>query len=282
MSDPRISALPTAPSRNDAPDTFTTRANSFVAALPDFVTEANALADTVEGYKDSAAQSVTDAADQVALAADQVALAADQVTLAEGQVTLAEGQVTLATTQATNAANSATAAAANANFAGNWGDLTGALNIPASVQHDGSIWQLLTDLADVTTSEPSDVNSDWARIIPVTVDGSVEVDDLILGGALDITITADTVGGTLSDDYLHLIDGGLAVTLPGAVAGKRLKVIGNWADTVVSADNAITITGASGDSIIAGEDSIDTAVELDTRGEFEFIAIDGDRWVFTR
>ena len=66
------------------------------------------------------------------------------------------------------------------------------------------------------------------------------------------------------------------------MAGKRLKVIGNWADTVVSADNAITITGGSGDSIIAGEDSIDTAVELDTRGEFEFIAIDGDRWVFTR
>ena len=271
MSDPRISALPTAPSRNDAPDTFTTRANSFVAALPDFVTEANALADTVEGYKDSAASSAS----------------------------AASGSASTASTQATNAANSATAAAANANFVGNWGDLTGALNIPASVLHNGSIWQLLNDLADVTTSEPSDANSDWARIIPIATNGAVAgaltfsdtvtfesvtdfENDVILGGALDITITADTVGGTLSDDYLHLIDGGLAVTLPGAVAGKRLKVIGNWADTVVSADNAITITGGSGDSIIAGEDSIDTAVELDTRGEFEFIAIDGDRWVFTR
>ena len=61
----------------------------------------------------------------------------------------------------TNAKNVALAAS---NFKGSWDDLTGALSIPASVENDSDFWMLLTDLTDVTTSEPSASNSDWAKI----------------------------------------------------------------------------------------------------------------------
>lgn len=42
-----ITPLPTPPSRNDSPALFVTRADEFLAALPDFATEANALAEAV-------------------------------------------------------------------------------------------------------------------------------------------------------------------------------------------------------------------------------------------
>lgn len=68
---------------------------------------------------------------------------------------------------ASNAAASASASeatsAANANFKGRWSDLTGELNVPAAVSHNGLTYQLLNDLADVTTSEPS-ITSDWVVI----------------------------------------------------------------------------------------------------------------------
>jgi hypothetical protein len=44
MSTPQITALPTSPSRNMAPDVFIAAADAFIAALPLFVTQANALA----------------------------------------------------------------------------------------------------------------------------------------------------------------------------------------------------------------------------------------------
>lgn len=142
-----ISPLPTPPSRQDDPDNFVSKADAFLGALPTFQSEANALAVTVNGDKTDAEQAVVDAA--------------AQVTLAEGQVTLAEAQVALAAAEATAAANSEAAAAASANFKGNWSDLTGPLNIPASVAHSGGIWILLEDLPDVTTEEPSSSNSKW-------------------------------------------------------------------------------------------------------------------------
>lgn len=48
-------------------------------------------------------------------------------------------------------------------FKGTWSSLTGALAQPASVYHNGAIWVLLADLADVTTSEPG-VTTDWSKV----------------------------------------------------------------------------------------------------------------------
>lgn len=58
-----------------------------------------------------------------------------------------------AVTAAEGAAASEAAVAA-ANYKGEWSSLTGALNIPASVSHNGSVYVLTANLANVTTDEP--------------------------------------------------------------------------------------------------------------------------------
>ena len=54
MPAPTITPLPTAPSRVDEPALFVSRADTFVAALPDFGAEMNALAAYLEGVTGSA------------------------------------------------------------------------------------------------------------------------------------------------------------------------------------------------------------------------------------
>jgi hypothetical protein len=77
------------------------------------------------------------------------------------------------------AEDSALAANAAANFKGNWSSLTGVLAKPAAVWHSSTIWALLNDLADVTTSQPG-VSGDWVEIGGVkrtgdTMTGHLEV-----------------------------------------------------------------------------------------------------------
>ena len=59
-----------------------------------------------------------------------------------------------------SATASALSAAGSANFKGEWSTLTGALNIPASVSHNGVVWILKANLANVTTAVPG-VSSQW-------------------------------------------------------------------------------------------------------------------------
>lgn len=68
-----------------------------------------------------------------------------------------------AAASAAAAAESESVALGAANFKGIWANLTGALNIPASVEHEGAVYLLLNNLADVTLSEPS-VTADWLNI----------------------------------------------------------------------------------------------------------------------
>lgn len=74
-----------------------------------------------------------------------------------------ESQVS-ATASAASAAESEQSARdseASANYFGLWSSLTGSLNTGVSVGHEGGIWRLNVNLADVTTSEPSLTNNDW-------------------------------------------------------------------------------------------------------------------------
>jgi hypothetical protein len=64
-----------------------------------------------------------------------------------------------------------------ANFSGSWSSLTGALSMPASVTHNDLFWVLLTDLVDITASEPSESNADWQlyTILPSMTSNSGKV-----------------------------------------------------------------------------------------------------------
>jgi len=75
---------------------------------------------------------------------------------------LVEGWANDADVSATAAALSESAANSAANFKGLWSSLSGALNKPATVLHDGSYWVLLNNLANVASSTPSPSNTDWA------------------------------------------------------------------------------------------------------------------------
>ena len=70
-----ISALPTPPTRTD-PSTFSARADAFMAALPGFQSEANALATAVSNSETAAATSAATSATQAALATTQATVAA--------------------------------------------------------------------------------------------------------------------------------------------------------------------------------------------------------------
>lgn len=106
MPAPTISALPTPPSRSDDPETFSTKADAFLGALPTFRTEANAQASYLDG--------IATAADaDAAAAATSASNAATSASNAAASATTASGHATTASTQATNAAASATAAAAS-------------------------------------------------------------------------------------------------------------------------------------------------------------------------
>ena len=75
----------------------------------------------------------------------------------------AQGSATSALTSKNAAALSEANAAATANIKGTWASQTGAMAKPAAVSHNGAIWALLNNLADVTTSQPG-VTGDWAWV----------------------------------------------------------------------------------------------------------------------
>lgn len=102
-----ISALPPSPSRLDAPDVFSDKADAFLGALPAFVTQANALQTDVNSKQSAAATSATNAANSASAAATSASNAASSASSAAGNASTA-------TTKATEAANSASAAAASA------------------------------------------------------------------------------------------------------------------------------------------------------------------------
>lgn len=135
-----ISALPlysgTPPNRAQSQNDFNSNmatwisyTTTFQPIYNTFATQANALAVEVNGYASDAAQ-----------------------TLIDTQAVYDE------TVIARNAAQAA------ADYKGLWSSLTGALNKPATVTHNGAFWALNNNLANVTTSTPSITNADWAFV----------------------------------------------------------------------------------------------------------------------
>jgi hypothetical protein len=70
---------------------------------------------------------------------------------------------------ATSVVGHAAEALANSNFVGEWSLLSGAKTVPLCVSHEGSLWILLSNIADVTAKEPG-VAAEWAAVEQSTLE----------------------------------------------------------------------------------------------------------------
>lgn len=128
-------------------------------------------------------------------------------------------------------------AAAAANYKGLWSTLTGALNMPASVSHNGNYWALNTNLANVATATPG-VSASW-QPLNFGAGGATETTS-----AVDLTLTAasycvQAVAMTVSDK---------SVILPSALTlstGRDIFIVKNTGTTVFCVrDSAGTLLAA--------------------------------------
>lgn len=143
---------------------------------------------------------------------------------------------TLANGMYTNALEVAAAATSEA-FVGVWSALTGALSMPASVSHNGKLWVLTANLADVTTAEPG-VDAVWTQLATGAA-GSTQMIQYNNSGALDAS------GSFLWNEFTSSLVLGLASI--GSVSIKSAD--GEGADV-----NGVILTIKAGDGITgAGE-----------------------------
>lgn len=123
----------------------------------------------------------------------------DNATSAQASASAAASSQALADTSA----NQATGAS---NFKGSWPGLSGALNKPASVEHQGRFWLLLNNLANVATSQPG-VTADWLAfdvllpVVPVTTASATAQAgrhySLDYAGAVTLTLPASPALGAM-------------------------------------------------------------------------------------
>lgn len=103
--------------------------------------------------------SVTFNGELLAVANNVLANATD----AQASATAAAGSATASAASATQSAQARDAAFNAANFRGDWSALSGPLNLPASVRHNGRFWLLVANVADVTLAVPG-VSASWSPL----------------------------------------------------------------------------------------------------------------------
>lgn len=116
--------------------------------------------------------------------------AADNVNHNANEALISAG---LAQGSALQAQDARDVALASANFKGLWEDLSGALNKPASVKHNGRFWLLLNNLPNVALSEPEEGNDDWTSTAAGTVSQEISASGPMLAGVRYIVMTADII-----------------------------------------------------------------------------------------
>lgn len=205
MPYPPITPLPDVPNRSAEPEIFSDAVDDFLSALPTFQGQMN------------------DAGDYIESVGAQV----------DADKTTTGGYVTAASNSATAAASSQALAAASADFKGAWSSLSGALNKPASVSHNGSFWALLNNLANVTTSTPSLTNTDW---------------QFISGTRWQTTRTANFTIAKNAMENVTATSGVVEATLPTFAASDFILVSNNAASTqnVRIVKSGVTVTSAYG------------------------------------
>lgn len=212
-----ISSLPSAPNRGvDSQTVFVDKAEALFDALIDEVSELNTFGSQANSLRAEV----------------------------NGYATTATTQAEEATAQAVEAAYQATLAATSANNKGAWSLLTGALNIPATVNHNGSVWALNTDLADVTLSEPSVGNAEWTQLskninhISKSANYTAVANDFIYADTSTASFTITLPATPLANDVVAIMDNTSSfATNPLTVARNGNNIMGLAEDMVVDVDN---------------------------------------------
>lgn len=131
----------------------------------------------------------------------------------------------------TAAAASEVNTGALANFKGAWSALTGALNKPASVFHNGAYWALLNNLANVTTSTPG-VSADWQvcggawPIVPIAINTTAAPWKTYLITAA-CTLTAPAISGNGKQFGVVVLPGVMGAIFAPAGADKTRGASGS-------------------------------------------------------
>ncbi|MDD9726148.1 hypothetical protein PVV74_11835 [Roseovarius sp. SK2] len=219
-----ITPLPTPPSRDQDSETFTTNADAFLAALPDFATEANALQDDVNSKATAAAasQAAAESAETVAVGAANYKGDYDAgTTYSVGESVTYNGTQYIAKTENTGVtpANGA-----------NWLELV--------ESSGGLVFLASSDLSSDATSDFTAFDAGlydayefvFQNIIPATDD-------------VDFTFLSSTDGGSTWDNTSGDYDFGCIILRSGTVFDTDS---GNAASIALTGTGALTIGNTSG------------------------------------
>lgn len=133
---PAIRDLGTVPNNNMDEATFNVTAETFTSNMPQWGGDLKAVADSAKTNAEYSNQRANDSNTSAETAAARLI---DVQTAANG-------------------------AFAAANYKGEWSTLSGALNVPATVTHQGRLWYLKLNLANVTTQAPALGSTYWGEV----------------------------------------------------------------------------------------------------------------------
>lgn len=232
MAYPTISTLPTAPRRGDPSELFVSRANAWIAALEGWTGETNAAGTYIEGKAAEALLTRNQTQtiyDNTVGVYNNTVIIRDETSVIRDEVLDIEAGITSAL-----------------NFKGRWVDLTGTLNIPSNVFHAGAYWTLLTNLADVTLSEPALENTDWA----LAGGGGGVGGGLVTEYTIETNITAEV--GTVY--VMNAVT--KTITLPtGIESGSRIGLLNvqGSTDVLLSGTDTFISDSSTGKMLVKGE-----------------------------
>lgn len=133
---PAIRDLGTVPNNNMDESTYNSAAESFTFNIPPWAGDLAAVAGSAKTNAEHAHAKAGESAAAAVTAADRLA----------------------------DVNSAASGAFAAANYKGEWSGLAGALNLPATVTHQGRLWYLKSNLANVSTQPPALGSVYWGEV----------------------------------------------------------------------------------------------------------------------
>lgn len=133
---PAIRDLGTVPNNNMDESTFNSASESFTSNIPPWGGDLKAVADSAKTNAEHSHAKAGESAASAQTAADRLA----------------------------DVNSAASGAFAAANYKGEWSGLAGALNLPATVTHQGRLWYLKSNLANVATQPPALGSAYWGEV----------------------------------------------------------------------------------------------------------------------